>query len=62
MKIDFDIDDFKDILFAPTERDMYKERIDETLKFISEEYKNIDTYDRWILDRIRYILKGSDKE
>ena len=59
---DFDIDDFKDILFAPTERDMYKERIDETLKFISEEYKNIDTYDRWVLDKIRYILKGSDKE
>ena len=68
--MDNDLKEFANILFAPSERDEYKRRIDKAIEYIekvesvNKELKDSDMY--WAYNtffpELLDILKGSDKE
>lgn len=61
-----DLKEFANILFAPSERDEYKRRIDKAIEYIEKtrntlllSYPPKEAFD---IDKLLDILKGSDKE
>ena len=56
-----DLKKFANILFAPSERDNYKRRIDKAIEYIEKELKDIPENGCSIrLNKVLDILKGSD--
>lgn len=60
--MNMDEKEFANILFAPSERDMYKARINKAIEYLNA-IQNSDYVDiEIIIKELLYILKGSDIE